>query len=70
MRQIPVGTCIPGDKFDEWAPSLRGRGFECYTICFHMSLGGANLMRLAERARDALSGDGAFVSALGFYCNP
>ena len=70
MRQIPIGTCIPGDRFEAWAPKLIGRGFECFAICFHMSLGGADLGRLAERARELLGGGGAFVSALGYYCNP
>ena len=31
MRQIPVGTCIPGDVFTKWVPGLLDKGFECFT---------------------------------------
>lgn len=69
MRTIPVGTCIPGNDFTRWVPGLLDKGFECFTVNFHMSLGGVKLAELAPRVRDILGGSGAAVSALGFYCN-
>lgn len=69
MKQIPVGTCIPGNDFTKWVPGLIGQGFECFTVNFHMSLNGLSLQTLAPQVRALLDGTGIQVSALGFYCN-
>lgn len=69
MRTVPVGTCIPGNSFAKWVPGLLDKGFECFTVNFHMSLEGVKLAELAPRVRDILGERGAAVSALGFYCN-
>lgn len=69
MKQISVGTCIPGNNFTTWVPALKDKGFECFTVNFHMSLGGAVLTELAPKVREILDGTGIQVSALGFYCN-
>lgn len=70
MYQIPVGACIPGNYFMNWAPSLVDKGFECFAVNFHMSLYGVKLEELAVQTRDLLAPSGACVSALGYYCNP
>ncbi len=69
MRQIPIGTCIPGGDFLKWVPGMKDQGFECFTVSFHMSLGGVNLRELAPKVRALLDGTGIRVSTLGFYCN-
>lgn len=68
-KQIPVGTCIPGDKFLTWVPGLIDKGFECFTVNFHMSLGGIVLNELAPKVRALVDGTDVKISALGFYCN-
>ena len=68
-RQIRVGTCIPGNSFLDWVPGMIDKGFECFTVNFHMSFGGVELSDLAPRVRALLDGTGIEVSALGFYCN-
>jgi len=69
MKQIPVGTCIPGNDFMKWVPGLIDKGFECFTVNFHMSLNGLSLQELAPQVRSLLDGTGINVSALGFYSN-
>lgn len=69
MRQIPVGCCISGQNFLKQVPSLKDKGFECFTVNFHMSLCGLKLAELAPQVRDLLDGTDIQVSALGFYCN-
>lgn len=70
MRIVPVGTCIQGPSFKTWAPPLIERGFECFAICFHMSLSGIDLNDLADEVRAIIDGTGVKISALGFYSNP
>lgn len=70
MYQIPVGACIPGKYFTQWVPVLKDKGFECFTVNFHMTLGEVKLEELAPQARELLDGTGIRVSALGYYCNP
>ena len=69
MKQILVGNCIPGDRFTTWVPRLLDKGFECFTVNFHMTLGGLTFEALAPQVRALLEGTGIRVSALGFYCN-
>lgn len=69
MKQIAVGTCIPGSKFTQWAPSLMEHGFECFAVNFHMELGGVVLGELAQEVHSLLDGTGIKISSLGFYCN-
>lgn len=69
MKQIHVGTCIPGNDFTKWAPALKDKGFECFTVNFHMSLGGVKLAELAPQVREIVDGAGIRISALGFYSN-
>ena len=69
MFQIPIGACIPGRYFTQWVPALKDKGFECFTVNFHMTLGEVRLEELALQVRELLDGTGIRVSALGYYCN-
>ncbi|MCR5004356.1 MAG: sugar phosphate isomerase/epimerase [Clostridiales bacterium] len=70
MKQIHIGTCIPGTQAEAWLPHMVQAGFECAAINFHMSLEGTDLKEQAARVRDLLDGTGVYVSTLGYYCNP
>ena len=43
MKQIQIGTCIPGTQAEKWIPYMVDAGFECVAINFHMSLEGVDL---------------------------
>ena len=47
MKQIKIGTCVPGTKAEEWLKGFVGKGFETFSINFHMSLEGTDLDKLA-----------------------
>ena len=63
MNHIAVGTCIQGENFVKWVPGLLDKGFECFTVNFHMSLNGFKLQELAPQVRGILDGTGIKVSA-------
>lgn len=69
MKQIKVGTCVPGERAVEWLPHIVKAGFECVAINFHMSLHDNDLEELAKKVHEILDGTGVYVSTLGFYCN-
>lgn len=70
MKQIKIGTCVPGPQAETWIEQLKDKGFESFSINYHMSLEGADLDRLAVRTADMLKNSGAQISTIGFYCNP
>ena len=70
MKQIAIGTCIPGIKALEWTTPLTDAGFECIAVNFHMTLSGIRLEELAPKVNALLEGKDAYVSSVGFYCNP
>lgn len=70
MKQIPVGTCVPGPAVDRWLKPLVEGGYECVALNFHMSLEGTDLKKLAERVMPYLREKGVAVATLGYYCNP
>ena len=70
MKQIRIGTCIPGTQAEAWLPYMIQAGFECAAVNFHMSLEGTDLKEHAIRVKNLLDGTGVYVSTLGFYCNP
>ena len=39
MKQIKIGTCIQGPRAEEWLPGFLGKGFETFSLNFHMSSG-------------------------------
>ncbi len=69
MKQIAIGTCVPGRNFLTWAPALKDKGFECFAVNFHMTFGDIRLEELAPKVRALLDGSGVRVSSLGYYCN-
>lgn len=69
MKQIEIGTCIPGTAAEKWIPHMVNAGFECVAINFHMSLEGTDLKKLADKVKNMLDGTGVRVATLGYYCN-
>ncbi len=69
MRHIPIGTCVPGTVFDQWAPKLRSIGFESFAINFHMRITEEIIASLPDTAKKAREEIGAPISILGYYCN-
>lgn len=47
MKQIKIGTCVPGSVAEEWLKGFVGKGFETFSLNFHMSLEGTDLDKLA-----------------------
>ncbi len=70
MKQIQIGTCVPGDRATEWLPHLIKAGFETVSLNFHMSLGNTDLKELSKHVNEILGDSGVRVSCLGLYCNP
>ena len=70
MKQIQIGTCVPGNDAPQWLPYIVREGFECVALNFHMSLGGVDLAKLADEVMPLLREHNVRVSTLGYYCNP
>jgi sugar phosphate isomerase/epimerase len=70
VRQIPIGTCVPGFVADAWAPHMIKAGFETLSINFHMELGGVDLETQGPKLKAMLDGTGCEITTLGYYCNP
>ncbi|HIS55931.1 MAG TPA: sugar phosphate isomerase/epimerase [Candidatus Fimimorpha excrementavium] len=70
MKQIKIGTCIPGDKVESWLPHFIKAGFETISINFHMTLNGTDLVKLSQRVKEIIGDSGVEVTTLGLYCNP
>ena len=70
MKQIKIGTCIPGNKAEIFLENMKDKGFETFSINFHMELEGTDLEKLAEKANRILENSDAKVSTIGYYCNP
>ena len=51
MKQIKIGTCVPGPVAEEWLKGFVGKGFETFSLNFHMSLEGTDLDKLALTSR-------------------
>ena len=56
MKQILVGTCIPGTVAEKWIPVMKDKGFECFAVTFHMSYGDVDIRTLGPKVRDMLEG--------------
>ena len=69
MKQIKIGTCIPGNQAPEWIPHMIAAGYESVSVNFHMSLGGVDLKEYHHVVREALGDSGVGVGSIGFYCN-
>lgn len=70
MEKILIGTCVPGQKADVWAPHLLKLGFEALAINFHMDYEGTDLKEHGKRIRELAESHGAKINTLGYYCNP
>mgnify|MGYP000826139382 FL=1 len=65
MEQIKIGTCVPGQKVEEWLPGMLDAGFECFEVNFHMSYEGYDLPKLAETVKRIVDGRPVNVATLG-----
>ena len=70
MKQIHIGTCLPGYLALKWMPVLKEKGFECFELNFHMSYGDTVLEELAEEVKKELDGTDIRIAAIGAYRNP
>ena len=70
MKQIKIGTCVPGAKAEEWLKGFIGKGFETFSLNFHMSLEGTDLDKLALSTEKLLAGTDSKITTVGYYCNP
>lgn len=70
MKQIKIGTCVPGAKAEEWLKGFIGKGFETFSLNFHMSLEGTDLDKLALSTEKLLAGTDSKITTIGYYCNP
>ena len=71
IEQIKIGTCVPGNKAEAWAPELAKAGFETVSINYHMSLFGINIEEQGPHLQRLLeeTGTGTKITTLGYYCN-
>lgn len=67
MKQIRIGTCVPGEHIFTWGKPLATAGYECLAINYHMECGEKDLPEFAARVKDNL-GDTP-ISSIGYYCN-
>ena len=65
MKQIKIGTCIQGPRAEEWLPGFLGKGFETFSLNFHMSLEGTDLEQLAGKTEKLLEGRPERISTIG-----
>lgn len=70
MEQIRVGTCVPGQYADSWAPHLAKSGFETLAICFHMQYYGIDIAEQGPVMKALAEENGVEITTLGYYCNP
>ena len=68
MKQIKIGTCVPGAKAEEWLKGFIGKGFETFSLNFHMSLEGTDLDKLALSTEKLLAGTDSKITTVGYYC--
>ena len=52
MKQIKIGTCVPGPVAEEWLKGFVGKGFETFSLNFHMSLEGTHWLDVADLITD------------------
>ena len=69
MKQIRIGTCVPGPLAEQWIPHLAALGFETMSINNHMSLQGIDMEKHAPLVLGLLEGTGVEVTTFGYYCN-
>ncbi len=68
-QDITIGTLAPMDKGGTYLSQVVEHGFESFELTCWQYLGGVDLKKLSEEAKEAL-GDQAIISSLGIYGNP
>ena len=69
MKQIRIGTCIPGPFAEQWLPHLVKAGFETASINNHMDMYGIKMEEQAPKLLKLLEGTGVEITTFGYYCN-
>jgi hypothetical protein len=69
LKQIKIGTCVPGPVAEEWLKGFVGKGFETFSLNFHMSLEGTDLDKLALNTEKILAGTDSKITTIGYYCS-
>ena len=49
MKQIRIGTCVPGEKALDMIPGMKQYGFEAFAVCFDHLTKNMDLTALAPR---------------------
>lgn len=70
IEQIKIGTCLPGQCAEEWAPHMAKLGFETFAVNFHMQYYGIDIVEQGPRMKEFAAENGMEITTLGFYCNP
>lgn len=55
MHDIKIGTLISADKVESVMPKLISYGFETFSITFWKTLGGCDLVKLADSVKRILA---------------
>ena len=66
MKQIKMGTCIPGTLATKWLPHFIKAGFETISLNFHMSLEGTDLTVLSNEVKEIMGDSGVEDDQLVF----
>jgi len=69
MKQIRIGTCIPGPLAESWIPHMVKAGFETLSINNHMGLYGIKMEEQAPKLLDLIKDSGVEITTFGFYSN-
>ena len=70
MKEIKIGTCVPGVNAAKWLPHMVDQGFETFQMTFHMSLQDTDLKELAKQVKEAIGDRDIPITGIGLYCNP
>ncbi len=70
LKDILIGTCVPGPEADKFAPAFLDMGFEALSVNYHMEFYGVNIEEQGPRLKDMAEAKGARITTLGIYCNP
>ncbi len=69
IRQIRIGTCIPGWYAQKWAPPMMDLGFETLSINYHMEYNNVVIEEQGPLLKALAEEKGAEITTLGYYCN-
>ena len=70
MKEIKIGTCVPGVKAADWLPHMVDQGFETFQMTFHMSLENTDLKELSKQVKEIIGDRDIPITGIGLYCNP